>query len=407
MNNEELTALMHIIPDNDENCDLKRAEIARWYKVYGQKMFYNINEESINKIVNTLTIMMIDNHFWNHNIRLNNLALGEELLKRTNVKQIDHNLISQLYDFSCLLCLEKYICELFQPLDNYNKNWTTEKFVSDILNGNNEGPLIKFWSHYINVVGVENPNPVILSSFKKILSGYSEDFDVNNIDDVWKCGFECAREEGSREALEFFWNKLEHLCTEREEKQETLLYVGINAYELCWYPRTGRNSKDNSFNLVEFSLNHLGVDKYKYFIEEDLKSNKSLCAIFILISNCLYSEAKNLISVVDSQSVSYEDYGSTLVSNNLYEIHKVPCELKKHSFEFFNWVWKLENFEEHRKYCLSDLDHIFRSLVITGEGDSNVLIEPMKLILSSASPEQIRLAKSIIHFLAQEVYMII
>ncbi|WP_410542437.1 hypothetical protein [Wolbachia endosymbiont of Tetranychus urticae] len=345
-------------------------------------MFYHIDKESIDKVINVLNILMIDNRFWNHNIRLNNLILGKELIKRINIEQIDHScLTTQLYDFACLLCSEEHIRELFFRSDNYNESWTTEKFVSDILNRNGEGPLIKFWSHYINIVGIENPNPVIFSSFKELLSKYSEDFDIDNINDIWKCGFECAKEQGSREALEFFWSKIKHQYEEKE-REDILVNLGINAYSLCCFNR------ENNFNLIEFSLDHLGSAKYKYFVEESCKFENYFGTIFSLIDNYLYNEAKELISVLDFNVIDCERYGDSLICGTLQKVHNAPYKLKKQSFDFFSWIWTFEQLEEHRRYCLSDLYYIFDALKDSDELE--VLVDPLKLVLNSASPEQIK-----------------
>ena len=376
---EELTRLMHVIPNDDCNCDLKRAEIARWYNVYGNKVFYNIDKENSYKVMSVLAMLIIDIRFWSDDIKLNNLTLGEELLQRINVEQINHNLISQLYDLSCILCLEGYVRELFCKLDHYNKNWTTERFVCGVLNSNKDSPLIKFWSHYINIVGIENPNPVILSSFKKLLSEYSQDLNVNNTDDLWQYGFECAKQDGSREALEFFWNKIHHRYS-GEEKVKVFFDIGLHASSVCCH------NKKNSFNLIEFSLKYLGIAKYKDFIVQDHKEEKWSHVISILVSNYSYNEAKKLIDSLDPKEVSDEDYDFLLVGDTLDSMHGIPYELRKLSFEFFKWLWEFEKFDNHKHNCLNGLDNILQSLLKLQE--LPISFGVTELILNSLSEEQ-------------------
>ena len=374
-----IESLLKAIPDSDENCNLKRAEIRRWYQVYGNII---ICPRDMENILSVLPELLNDYCFWDDNVRLDNAHLGEELLKRLNVSQQgERSFVFNLYKFACLICSENYIKNIFCKLDE-DKDWEVEKYVPDVLS--RYGPLMKFWSHYVNVVGEKSPNPVILKSFRCLLLEHNEDFEVNNIDDIWKCGFECAKQEGSREALEFFWDKLRSQYEEKE-REEILFDVGIRARDLC------SHKEANSFNLIEFSLKHLGTAKYEDFLKQDYEYNKSFLSILTLMSGYSYNEVKALIGALDFQDFSYdsayEEYYSNLLCGTLEEMHKTPSCLTEYSFNFFSWLWNLEKFEKYKKQSLDDLSEVFRSLVQSTE--VSVLVNPLELILSSASKKQI------------------
>ena len=133
------------------------------------------------------------------------------------------------------------------------------------------------------------------------------------------------------------------------------------------------------------------VLRYEDFLKQDYEYNKSFLSILTLMSGYSYNEVKALIGALDFQDFSYdsayEEYYSNLLCGTLEEMHKTPSCLTEYSFNFFSWLWNLEKFEKYKKQSLDDLSEVFRSLVQSTE--VSVLVNPLELILSSASKKQI------------------
>ncbi|MDN5248452.1 MAG: hypothetical protein QWI36_04945 [Wolbachia endosymbiont of Tyrophagus putrescentiae] len=365
--------LLKTIPENDQYYTLKCAEIRRWGKVYGKEI---LNPRDMESILGVLPNLLKNNLFWNSDIRLDNFSLGEALLDGLDISnQEDGMFVFNLYKFACLLCSERCIKSIFHRLDK-DKDWSVEEYVPDILS--RYGPLMRFWSHYINVIGVENPHPAISASFKKLLSGYEKGFSSDNINDIWEYGFECAKREGGREALEFFWKKIENQYRVKE-KEKVLVDIGLHVDSLC-------REEDSYFNIVEFCLKHLGTEKNKDFVKEYLKMDKNFSMLSVLIDSYLYEEAKKLITILGPGNISYQQYRNPLICNVLAGIHKIPCKLRKSGIDFFIWLWDSKEFEKHKQYTLDNISYIFDAL---RESTKLGMLEPLKLILQSMSPKQI------------------
>lgn len=182
------------VADDDPYCYVKRFEVKKWFEYYTCFLNKQINRPS-NYMVEIIYNILSDSECW-HGSELDRTNVAKKLMTS---KMLDGRKLNgfELYHIACQFCLEDEINNIFKK--RKEEGYPIEEYISSAT----KLPNLKiFWYYHANVINVENPDPEMVSKFKK-LAGDIEDKQV-----LYRYGIDCAVARGSKEAVEFFWNKL-------------------------------------------------------------------------------------------------------------------------------------------------------------------------------------------------------
>lgn len=387
--NESEKKFISSVPESDSGYAVKRIQVKEWYEPFGSKILPSVDLPYVAKKLNNFS----DNRYWacrqSGDFILNRAVVVKELL---NMKKADgENLLDDYYKYKvlCWLCSEKDIRNAFLLLDGYrDDSELEEKFVIKTLSRHSE--LMACWSHYISVIDedgayITNPNQGILNSLKELITRYNENYHKNleyhNQVDLWKYGFECAKEEGCIEALEFFFNKLKGEITQNE-RDEILINTALYATSSGSF-----NLRHSNANVIDFCLTHLGADKYKMLLQKDYEACGYYSILDTLEEKYLFGYVKELINCLGSENVSHKEYSTNFIYGVGDQVGAAPNkELMKIGGNFLIWIWDKKEFAEHRKHYLNELSRdnpgfirVLSSLAMVGA------FQPLERILDSAS----------------------
>jgi hypothetical protein len=199
------------VPESDPGHAVKRFQIKEWYEPFGKKFLMSADLSYVAEKLNNFS----DAKYWMHrqpgDFIFNRASVVNELLgiKRTDDEDLPNDCKS--YKAKCWLFSEESIRKIFPSLKQYQGDSESEgEFVRDKLSSYSR--LMKFWSHYIHIMDkngdlISNPNEEILNNFKKLIAKYNKNYHKNLDDstqvDLWKYGFECAKEEGCTKFCKF------------------------------------------------------------------------------------------------------------------------------------------------------------------------------------------------------------
>lgn len=267
-----------------------------------------------------------------YGVKLNIKKVGEILINEnstyfnTKLRSRKKNpiIFENLYRIACWCCLEDDINRLFNKDVKSRSLQSNEKIIS-LAKSKRVGPLMIFWSHYIN---------------KDKLS--KEDKEKYS----YRYGFECAMSEKNVEALEFFWKKIESDNTISVEEKEGLLF------KVAFYKSLNGTV---TVGMIEFCLRHLNPDKYSELLKENFK-NKCRNILLELISEHSLEKAKQLFSVLKPEDVSSEFYTDCLMYGVLRNTISLPYDdLVNSRNELAIHILNRPGFENHRQHFLNNL----------------------------------------------------
>ncbi|MFP3011471.1 MAG: hypothetical protein ACEY3D_00210, partial [Rickettsia sp.] len=203
------------VAEDDPYCDVKRFEIKKWFEYHTRFLNKQIKHPS-DYMVETIYNILSDSECWNGS-ELNRTTVAKKLMtsKMLDGRELDS---IERYHIACQFCLEDDINSIF---DSRKEIGTIERFVQIALGSNK---LLAFWCYYVNVINAENPDPDMVSKFKKLVG------DIEDKQVLYRYGIDCAVARGSKEAVEFFWNKLPN------KDPESLIETAINTKSSSYAP---------------------------------------------------------------------------------------------------------------------------------------------------------------------------
>lgn len=227
---------------------------------------------------------------------------GKRLDWRTFIKKLigacsesnyDNSLgVSDCYTLACLNCLdENLICDLFKLCKEQAKR--VHNLSEDEVLEESSRWLEKFWGHFIT------------GKLEQIKEEYTKCYDTNfNI-----YGFKVAYQDCEREAVAFFYERLEKQNISEEVKLNLLI-------EAALYSMSGNNDVDTTIFCLQKVMGN----------EQHLEKFLSKCnVLYMLIDNGYFSIVCQLFPL-RAQFFSLEDY-STLLSVISLESNKSRAEL--------------------------------------------------------------------------------
>lgn len=321
--NKGLNLLLQAVPDTDPNCNLKRIEIMRWHQFCGVKVLNEKSEYFVASLLN-------DDTYWD-GYKLKRTLLGEKILNdaKNIMNNYDH------YRFASLICSKEKVREHFLKRSG-ELGRSVEDLVTHSFRRIAKTKLENFWSHYANIIDVESPSPIIIDSFKEMMSFQGFNYDSQN--DIWKYGFWCAQVVGSVDAMDFFVNKL--VKNRREEKDQFL----IDTIAKIKFGTVDIYSDDRT---LEYCIEHLSPDKYKLLMEQEVKTRGCFTILGRLTEIHLYNYTKQLASCLSSQDIANKDYRG-LLYRVFHPKYFTMSELNQQKNELFFWLWNSETFKDQK-----------------------------------------------------------
>ncbi|KAB2977750.1 MULTISPECIES: hypothetical protein [unclassified Wolbachia] len=386
--NEEEKKFINSVSESEKSYAVKRFQIREWYKPFGRKILTSSDLSYISKELNNFS----DEKYWTKREYgdpiLNRASVLKELL---SIKKVGgESLLNDYksYKVKCWLCSEESIRGTFSSLGEYKgDSESEEEFITDTLSRYSR--LMEFWSHYIHVVDEEGkykakPNKGVLDNLKELIAKYNKNYrknlDCGSQVDLWKYGFECAKEEGCIEALEFFCNKLE------ETKESELAQILIDA--ALYATSSGSFSlRHSNANVIDFCLANLSVDNYEVLLQKDFGIHGCYSILDRLENGYLFGYVEKLIDCLEPESISRKEFENHLVCGMGSRVGAAPSrELMRIGADFLVWVWEAEGFKNLRGLCLDDLSRGRSGLIDTLLDLAMVgAFEPLEKILNSAS----------------------
>ncbi|WP_410542502.1 hypothetical protein [Wolbachia endosymbiont of Tetranychus urticae] len=373
-----------LIPAGDSNYAIKRMRFEEWYKFFGREVFTGKKLSDIAQSFGTIS----HDKYWIHNEN------GDVFLNRTEVirriltlKALDNKneyLISDYYRYQsvCWLCLERNIREVFPFLEKYKKDSHSEgKFITERLSGCSR--IKTFWSHYIHVIdkdGEYTTNPEISSNLCELMRKYELDF--NNKIDIWKYGFECAKEEGCIEALEFFFRKLKESKIDEGELDAILVNTALYASSKTYSTLIHSNAE-----VISFCLDNLRREEH-----EMLMCRERIDHVLARLEEAyLFGYEQELINCRGSSNLSHTFYSGTIYRVIDQVGRESGKELRQKGVNFLMWMLNEDNFLRHKNSFLKEINdnnpwviRILSALIMLGE------VEPFAKILDYVEGKKLR-----------------
>ncbi|MFP3012216.1 MAG: hypothetical protein ACEY3D_04505, partial [Rickettsia sp.] len=204
------------VAEDDPHCDVKRFEIKKWFEYHTRFLNKQITHPSDYRI-ETIYNILSDSSCWN-GFELNRTTVAKKLMtsKMLNGEKLEG---FELYHIACQFCLEDEINNIFK--ESKEEGYPIEEYIRSAT----KLPNLKiFWYYYANVINVENPDPEMVNKFKKLVG------DIEDKQVLYRYGIDCAVARGSKEAVEFFWNKLPN------KDPESLIETAINTKSSSYAP---------------------------------------------------------------------------------------------------------------------------------------------------------------------------
>lgn len=365
------------VKDNDPYKSSKKLQIERWGRSWWVILHIG-NKKRLDFIIQVLS----DETCWDrtndlYSTKLNIKKIGEKLVSsETTYAGIKNPLgFEERYRIACWCCFEKEIKYLFDELKE-NHGIDSEKRLVKLIKLQNNGPLMIFWSHYINErVNLIKPK------------------DKND----YVFGFECAMAEKHPEALEFFWEKIQSDITiSLEKKEELLMSVAL------YYSLNGRASAD----MIEFCLRHLDSNRYSELLRKDFQKNNAYLTLSQLRSEYCIESSKTLFNCLEFEDISSDQYvtmmfGAMRSNISLPDNYFVPA-----INELIIFMLNRPGFEAHKQYFLNNLCKHFSSCrQVMAELIDMDRSEAVFEILDSASSNQVKLIMQSDDFIRLKIFV--
>jgi|GEM_PF-4726827 len=354
------------VKDDDPYKSSKKLQIERW-----GRLWWGIVHIGGKRQLDFVIQVLSDEACWDitndlYGLKLNVKKLGAKLVSAETTYAGQKNPIHRYerYSIACWCCFEEDIKSLFDKDMQNRGGASSEEDLIELIKIHNNGPLMIFWSHYINgyvnLINTEGKNAYIF-------------------------GFECAMAEKHPEALEFFWEKIQSDTTISLEKKEELL-IGAALY----YSLNGAASAD----MIEFCLRHLEPSRYSELLKKDLQKSNSgfYSTLNQLISEHCIENVQILLNVLNPKDLSSQMYTILMFGLMRYTISLPDDYFVAASNDLTIFMLNRPGFEAHKQYFFNDLCKEFSSCrqVMAELVDMN-RSEAVWKILDLASPDQIKL----------------
>ena len=328
--NKILDTLKGTIKDDDNQVKArKHLRVERWLRVYIQ-LIEDFDEEKLKFFSDIFS----DDFCW-EGTGLKNKVVGERLTEEKNKNGKENPLnISKRYYLACKYCLEDKIPKLFEQVfikfknSGFKEDISDDELKNELLDHHRESSPIKaFWSSLIDKQTGK------LNEYKSV-EGLKEAIQVNSCKN-WA------------EGVEFFYNKLENdpsICSQ-DEKDDLLIAAALSAVK-------GYKEVDT----IEFCLPNMSGKRKKELLKRDLEKNTYYAVLSELIGEYCFDSFKNLFDLLESNDLSFEQYG--VILSSLSRKMLVIPDLAKQTKETIMYVWKHKNFEECRKSVFKDYSFI-------------------------------------------------
>ena len=190
-----------------------------------------------------------------------------------------------------------------------------------------------FWCYYTNIVNVETPNPDLVNKFKKLVG------DIEDKQVLYKYGIDCAVARGSKEAVEFFWNKLPNT------DPKILFEAAI---------KTPNNYGPDDSYIAAFCVDQLDSygqpDLFRKLIREDfIKSAHGRSHVMIRLREGFYEHIEKVIKHLKPSDLPREEY-EHLTWLTCKNIVSGPRAVFDQAVHFLTWLWDLPGYESHQQH---------------------------------------------------------
>lgn len=346
------------VAEDDPHCDVKRFEIKKWFEYHTRFLNKQIKHPS-DYMVETIYNILSDSECW-YGFELDRTAVAKKLMTS---KMLDGEKLEgfELYHIACQFCLEDEINNIFK--ESKEEGYPIEEYIRSAT----KLPNLKiFWCYYANVINVENPDPEMVSKFKK-LAGDIEDKQV-----LYRYGIDCAVARGSKEAVEFFWNKLPN------KDPDSLIEAAINTKSSSYAPS---HSYIAAF-CVEKLDSYGQPDLFRKLIKEDFIKNSSYHGSSSHVMNSLkldhfYEHIEKVLKHLKPSDLPREEY-EHLTWNTCESIISGPRAVFDQAVHFLTWLWDLPGYESHQHHFH---DTIETTSSILGDLIKIGVLEPVRKIL--------------------------
>lgn len=346
------------VAEDDPHCDVKRFEIKKWFEYHTRFLNKQIKHPS-DYMVETIYNILSDSECWS-GLELNRTTVAKKLMtsKMLDGEELDG---FELYHIACQFCLEDEINNIFK--ESKEEGYPIEEYIRSAT----KLPNLKiFWYYHANVINVENPDPEMVSKFKKLVG------DIEDKQVLYRYGIDCAVERGSKEAVEFFWNKLPN------KDPKILIEAAIKA--------PNSYGPGNSY-ITTFCVEQLDSygqpDLFRKLMREDFMKNGSCSNVMISLREGFYEHIEKVIKHLNPSDFPREEYRK-LTWLTCESIVSGPRAVFDQAEYFLTWLWDLPGFEKHKQYFQGCLETTDLADALGGLIDMGVL-EPVHKILDPAS----------------------
>ncbi|QDH18421.1 hypothetical protein wCauA_01855 [Wolbachia endosymbiont of Carposina sasakii] len=325
--NKVLDTLKGTIKDDDNRVKArKHLRVERWLRVYIQ-LIEDFDEEKLKFFSDIFS----DDFCW-EGTGLKNKVVGERLTEEKNKNGKENPLdLADRYYLACKYCLEDKIPGLFEQIFMRFKRSALEEDGSDddlrgelLENIKETSPIEAFWSFLINEqIGK-------LKEYGSI-EGLQKSIQINS-NKNWG------------EGIEFFYSKL-HNDQSIYSKGDLLINAALSAV---------KGYKDS--DIIEFCLLNMSDKQKKELLKRDFKENTYYAVLSELIDEYCFDSFKNLFDLIESNDLSFEQYG--VILSSLSRKMLLSPDLAEQTKETIMYVWKHENFEKCRKSVFKDYSFV-------------------------------------------------
>lgn len=322
-----INVFLSSVKEDDPYKSSKKLQIERW-----GRLWWGILHMGSRKHLEFVVQVLSDETCWDitsdlYGIKLNVQKIGAKLVSSETIYAGQKNPLHhrERYRVACWCCLEEDIKSLFDQDKQNRRGIDSEKKLIGLVKIHNNGPLMIFWTHYIN------------SCLDKI---------NHKNKNAYVFGFECAMAEKHTEALEFFWGKIKSdIAIPLKQKEELLISTAL------YYSLNGQASAD----MIEFCLRHLEPNQYSELLKKDFHKNDSYLTLSQLrLEHCIES-AKKLFGCLNPEDISPDKY-TVMMFGAIKSTISLPDDyFVSASNDLIVFMLNRPGFEEHRQYFINDL----------------------------------------------------
>ncbi|WP_375326527.1 hypothetical protein [Candidatus Tisiphia endosymbiont of Nemotelus uliginosus] len=346
------------VAEDDPNYDLKRFEIKKWFEYHTCFLNKQIQNPS-GYMVETIHNILSDSSCWNGSA-LDRTAVAKKLIMSKGFDGREQDGF-ELYHIACQFCLEDEINNMFE--ESKREGYPIEEYIHSATR---PSKLTIFWYYYANAINVVNPDLELVNKFKKLVG------DIDDKQVLYRYGIDCAVERGSKEAVEFFWNKLPN------KDPKTLIEIAIKTKSSSYAP--------SHSNITAFCIDQLDAyeqpDLFRELIRKDLIKNSNYHGSSSHVINSLraghfYEYIEKVIKHLKPSDLPKQEY-EKLTWNTCESIVSGSGAVFDQAVHFLTWLWDLPGFQSHQQHFH---DTIETTSSILGKMINIGVLEPVHRIL--------------------------